>query len=263
MRPFAVLALAALALAAQTAAPKYTFEVASVKPLDPADPSIAGPGPRATGMASPVGGDPVHVSLPHVTLLGVLSQAYGVAPRLVECPDWMRTQFYIINAKVPDDAPKGHIPEMLQSLLADRFHMAVHWETKEETGFALSVGKGGPKLKKSDIPEDEVSTKRSSFFNTSGHLTFKATTMDQFASSLSVDMGKQVANKTDLSGVYDITMDAAPDSMPGLPSFGSHADSQLPSIFTALHQLGLNLEPQKISVKRLIVDSADKVPTGN
>ena len=70
---------------------------------------------------------------------------------------------------------------------------------------------------------------------------------------------------TEIAGYFDIAFDAAPDSMPGLPQRASaNPDApQLPSIFAAIRELGLNLEPRKVTVKQLVVDSAQKIPTEN
>ena len=67
---------------------------------------------------------------------------------------------------------------------------------------------------------------------------------------------------TGVSERFDISLDAAPDSMPGF-HFAADHESQYPTIFVALRELGLNLQPQKVSVKYLIIDSALKVPTEN
>lgn len=86
--------------------------------------------------------------------------------------------------------------------------------------------------------------------------------MGDLAAALTVFMGRTVVNTTNLSGTYDISIDAAPDSMPGF-RFGSGQESSFPTIFAALRQLGLNLQPGRAPVKHLVVDSALRVPTEN
>ena len=95
-----------------------------------------------------------------------------------------------------------------------------------------------------------------------GHLEWSAHTMSDLALSLSVDMDRPVVNMTELSGTYNITLDAAPDSMPGF-RLGAGQDSSFPTVFAALRQLGLDLVPGKVPVKYLVVDSALRVPTEN
>jgi len=69
---------------------------------------------------------------------------------------------------------------------------------------------------------------------------------------------------TKIQGIFDITLDAAPDTLPGL-HFGTPSDdsASLPSIFAAIRGLGLSLESRQIAVKQLVVDSAQKIPTPN
>jgi uncharacterized protein (TIGR03435 family) len=95
-------------------------------------------------------------------------------------------------------------------------------------------------------------------------LTWKGDTLDGVAASLAHFLDKPVEDKTGIEGIFDITIDAAPDSLPGL-HFGtpSEESASLPSIFAAVRKLGLELEPRQVSVKRLIVDSAQKIPTPN
>ena len=86
--------------------------------------------------------------------------------------------------------------------------------------------------------------------------------MSDLAAALTVLIGSAVVNTTNLAGVYDISIDAAPDSMPAF-RFGGGQDSSFPTIFEALRQWGLNLVPGRVQVKRLVVDSALRVPTDN
>ncbi len=232
---------------------RMTFEVASVKPM-PDGGSYPG-GIGSTGMAQPIQGNPALIRFNDVSLVGVLCRAYDLKPLNIHAPEWMSTRRYMIAAKVPADAPKGRVPEMLQNFLADRFQMKLHWETKEESGYLLGVAKGGPKLKDS-APGAGATTSMTS----NGHLEWRAHTMSELASSLTVDMGRPVVNMTELPGSYDIDLDAAPDSMPGF-HFGNSQDSAFPTIFAALRQLGLDLSPAKVKVKYLVVESALKTPT--
>jgi uncharacterized protein (TIGR03435 family) len=265
MRRLAIMSIAVLARCAafgQAPDRQPAFEVASVKPAAPVE---VQPGrPRRTGgLSSTTGaGDPGLVVYSGVILKAVLSKAYNVPPDQIVGPSWLDSERYDIVAKVPKDAPEGQIPAMLQNLLAERFHMSVHLVTKQTQGYALVVGKSGPKLTKS-AKQDEAS---GSFgFTSSGHLTWRAETLASVARSLSLFLGRPVVDMTEIQGRFDITLDASPDSLPGLHSFGTaqaDADPQ-PSIFAAVRALGLNLEPREAAVKQLVVDSAQKIPTQN
>jgi uncharacterized protein (TIGR03435 family) len=253
LRAFLFLCIPAILAGQQPS--RLTFEVASVKALPYT--GVDTTGPRSTGMAPPLEGDPAQISYIDVSLVGVLCRAYNLLPAGIRAPEWMSSRRYSIMAKVPADAPKGHLGEMLQNLLADRFQMKLHWEQKKESGYSLTVTKGGPKLK-----ESAPGAARTLSMQSNGHLQWMASTMDDFAASLTVDMGAPVVNWTELPATYDISLDAVPNSMPGF-HFGGGQDSSFPTILAALRELGLNLAAGKVTVKYLVVDSALKVPTEN
>ena len=132
--------------------------------------------------------------------------------------------------------------------MADRFALKFHWETREQSVYALVVDKSGAILKENrDAPMTILNTRRGS-----GKVRIVGTkvTMEQLARSIGSELGRVVVDKTGLSGGYDVNFeweDAAA------------ADSLSPSIFTALReQLGLKLESTKGPVKVLVVDSAQK-----
>jgi uncharacterized protein (TIGR03435 family) len=139
--------LASCGLFGQTAATPPAFEVASIKPAPP-----------QTGgrMMTRTGGDAGRVDYANVNLKQVLMRAYDVKTYQITGPAWLDTERYDIVAKVPEGVPKEQIPAMLQNLLAERFQMTIHRETKEQGVYALVVGKNGPKLKKSDDSEAAV-----------------------------------------------------------------------------------------------------------
>jgi uncharacterized protein (TIGR03435 family) len=132
--------LASWGLFGQTAPPP-AFEVASIKPAVP---------PEGGRMISGTRTDAGRVTLTYMTLKSVLPLAYNVKTYQIAGPAWLDTERFDIVAKVPDGVPKEQIPAMLQALLAERFHMTVHRETREQPVYAIVVGKTGPKLKKYD-----------------------------------------------------------------------------------------------------------------
>lgn len=248
---------AALA-AAQNTSPKPAFEVASVKPASGS--RISPGGMRSTGMVPAISGDPRQINYPEASLAGLLARAYDVKAAQIVGPDWLSIERYAISAKVPDGAPAGQIPAMLQTLLEQRFGVKVHWESKQAQGFALVAAKLPPNLVKTAVSDSE--TPRKSFsFRSSGQLQCRACTLNDFADTLGLMLQAPVENRTDIEGLFDISLNAAPDSMPGMKS--ASADSPHPSIFTAINGLGLKLNAGKVSLKQLIVDSAEKVPTDN
>ena len=98
--------------------------------------------------------DGARVDFGSMTIADLIVAAYKVKSFQVSGPDWIKTERWDIVAKLPEGSNKDQVPEMLQSLLADRFKLALHRDTKDQSVYALIVGKGGPKLKES--PPDEV-----------------------------------------------------------------------------------------------------------
>src|ERR1035438_882953 len=130
-----------LAAFGQPAAAPPAFEVASVKPVEPS------PDGRVIRRQ---GGDPGMVDYKNFTLKTLLARAYGLKDYQVTGPDWLDTEGYDVMAKVPAGVPADQIPAMLQTLLADRFQIKFHKETKTLPVYALTVAKGGPKLTETD-----------------------------------------------------------------------------------------------------------------
>src|SRR5580698_8341378 len=151
-----ILAFVATSRLAHGQATKFTFEVASIKPVELRP---TGNGLFSTGYPAAITGDPSQIQLTQVSLSGLLARAYDLNINDVIAPKWLRQDLYDIAAKAPEDAPKGHILEMLQNLLTDRFGVKLHWETKETPGFALVVGKNGPKLHASPLTDTGVPQK--------------------------------------------------------------------------------------------------------
>jgi uncharacterized protein (TIGR03435 family) len=140
---------------------------------------------------------------------------------------------------------------MLEALLADRFHLKVHRETKEMPIYALVVAKNAPKLKESPA-EAEFSM---SFGGRGQTIELKVSkgTMSRLATQLSNDGGRKVVDMTKLTGNYDYTLSYVDDRRAVAP------EQDGPSLFTAIQeQLGLRLESQKGPVDVLVVDHADK-----
>ena len=114
------------------------FEVASIKPSPP-----QAPGHTDSRMSTNNG----RLNYTNVTLKDVIGQAYKVPESQISGPDFIDTERFDIAAKIPADAARGQVPVMLQTLLSDRFHLAIHRDSKEQPVYALAIAKGGPKLK--------------------------------------------------------------------------------------------------------------------
>jgi uncharacterized protein (TIGR03435 family) len=141
----ALLLAAGMGFAQAPAAP-LAFEVASVKPAGGLDPAAIMAGKMRIGMKV----DAARVEIGMFSLADLIRVAYKVKSYQVQGPEWMSGERFNITAKLPDGAKEDQVPEMLQSLLAERFKLAIHRQSKEQNVYALVVARGGPKLKEAE-----------------------------------------------------------------------------------------------------------------
>lgn len=246
---------------APAAAPQ--FEAASIKPGDPASPG--------TQMMITPGG---RFGAKNASLRALIRYAYDVRDNQISGgPNWLDSAKWDIEAKpeAPVNAGPGNdnpLRRMVQSLLAERFKLALHRERKEQQVYALVIAKGGPKFKETEGntgPGGGGRGKGMTRFSR-GALNGNGTTMEMLAQLLSNTLGRSVLDKTGLTGGYDIKLEWTPDEsemmMKG-PDGGAAAptppDSSGPSLFSALQeQLGLKLESTKGPVEILVIDRAEK-----
>jgi uncharacterized protein (TIGR03435 family) len=223
------------------------FEVATIKPAPPQS-----EGHTSTRMSSDT--DTGKLNYTNVNLKEVIGKAYKVQQYQITGPDWIETERFDIVAKFAPHSGADQLPLMLQALLADRFNLALHRETRELPMYALVVTKNGPKFKSSET-ETGISSNSS---RTRWHVTAKVT-MRGFAEFLSDEAGRPVVDRTGLTGSYDMTLDWAPDD-----ASAANDSTAGPSLFTALQeQLGLKLEATKGPVEMLAIDRAERTPTAN
>lgn len=190
----------------------------------------------------------------NLTLKRLIGMAWDVdESQVLEGPNWLDSNGYDINAKIPADDARSK-PEqfrhMLQALLADRFQLRIHREPREVSAFALIVARGGPKVMPAKPRQDGGNMSANDT-----HLKATNVTMEGFAKRLSRDrdIGKVVVDKTGLTGRYDFELDWA----------RAQQDADRPGIFTALQeQLGLKLESAKVKIDAVVIDRAEK-PSDN
>ena len=235
MKWVGVMLLAAAAWPQQPAA-RVEFEVASVKPGDPNAP-----------------GSSVHSTLNGIvmtnnSLKNILLNAYDIRPDQIEGgPKWIDTARFNIDAKLPEGVPHKQMPLALQSLLADRFQLQVHRETRVKPAFALVQAKGGSKLQKAaaDGPG------RGGFSSGPRKMQGRGIPISSLVYSLAGPAGAPVFDRTELKGEYDFTLEFA-------AALGGENET-LPDIFAAIQQqLGLKLEPIKAPIEILVIDRAEK-----
>ena len=244
----------------QPAAP-LSFEVASVKPTAPGQP----------WRESKAGVD--RIDFPSVTLRYCIAYSYGLKEYQIFGPSWLGDLRYDIVAKGPAGTLRDQLPGMMQVLLAERFKLQVHTETKEFSVFALVVGKNGPKLKESaPEPAGESSGARFGMSMSAsgvGRLEAKGATMTSLANTLGRMLGRPVVDKTALTGRYDFELEYSAEDGNGMRMVAP-AGVQLPasaepgaSIFGSIQQFGLKLDAQKVPLNTIVVDRAEKTPTEN
>ena len=262
-----------------TAADTHGYDVASIKP-NKSGSNIVRMMIRPDGLSA-MGG----------TLRMLIENAYEIQYfQILGGPKWINSDRYDIEAKMdsaqmerlktlsPDES-RLESKRMLQALLADRFQLVVHRETKELPGYALVIAKGGSKLheaKPGDTypngikgPEGQPGTGLMLMGGNGGPVTGQGISIEHLARLLSQQLGRTVVDDTGLMGNYDFTLQWTPDDRAGqMPdaSQGGGArsddapppDSSRPSIFTAVQeQLGLKLESRKIPVEMLVIDHVE------
>ena len=251
MRPITLILVVAMASYAQ--AP--VFEVASVKPNTAGGRmSVESSGDRFTAF--------------DIGLGPLVLMAYDLNVRQISGLDHTFDDRYDIVAKAEHRVGSGEMRQMLQSLLADRFKLQVHWETREVPVYSLTVAKGGPKLRHSDQPEDDLPRVRTPASaggtETPSGVSYTHESMADFAWALSrmARIGdRQVVDNTGLEGSYDFTLTF--DRNP-VPPAGTDAPPRLgPDVFSAVQeQLGLKLGSAKAPVRFLVIDHVER-PSAN
>jgi uncharacterized protein (TIGR03435 family) len=264
---------------AQAAASAPAFEVASVRQVAPADSQTSSPGRRVSTGAGAVTITSDRASYRNITLKSLLMKAYGLEPFQISGPAWIDSEHYDVLATIPQGTPQEEVPAMLRQLLAERFRMILHSETKEDTGYILGIGKGGPKLmpaknhKSAPSADPDASRRPASISFTMGGsstvMKINGATMPAFADFLSRTLGRPVIDSTELAGEFDIVLPMSMGViMPGAQGTGAdgspvESDSSMASLFTAIHDLGLTLDSRKVPLKCIVVDKAEKIPTEN
>jgi bla regulator protein blaR1 len=236
------------------------FEVASIRP---GNPEIK----RAGLQFTPGGG----LQATNITLKFLVQFAYDVQWRQVSGgPGWIETDWYNVIAKGPSDSNQASPAEQrqlsrrrLQTLLSERFGLVVRRESKVTAGYALIVAKGGPKLKETALPES-LGIRGAS----RGEISGEGVSLELFANWASGSTGRNVVDKTGLTGRYDFTLRWSPQPGESGPSKGGvvaapapadAGDPSGPTLFTAIQeQLGLKLEPQQVSADFIVIERAEK-----
>ena len=258
---------------APTAQAKSEFEVASIRPSGPLVPGELGVGLHIDG---------AQVRCHYFSLADYLGIAYKLKNYQVTGPDWIKSERFDINAKLPEGgANRDQVSDMFKTLLESRFQLKMHRESKPYPVYALVVAKGGLKMTPlaedpadtGDAPKEGVDVKASgsrngvsvnlgrgsSFSFGSNKVVAKKLTMVELADLLARFEDRPVVDMTETKGSYDLTLDLAPEDFMAMTIRSAIAAGvTLPpealrlldgasdsSLHTALQTAGLKLEPRK------------------
>jgi uncharacterized protein (TIGR03435 family) len=273
---FLVLFLASCAAYAQPGAP-LQFEVASLKPSPPAD-----GGGYIVGCHGGAGtDDPAMLVCENMGLFGLITMAYRIEPYQLSAPDWTINTRFELRAAIPAGTTKDQQEAMLRALLEERFKLVAHRETREMSRYDLVVAKGGPKFKETVPPPAKRDEKAGWFPPKVGadgypvlargrasmaimydraRLYDPEMTMERLAVQLSGQMHGPVTDATGLKGKYEISLYWS--AVNGTRA-DVNADPGPPLEVAVREQLGLRLESKKGPFEIVVVDSAEKAPSGN
>jgi len=217
-----------------------SFEVASVR--------ITSPDKFGDTLWGPYGTNRYTVT--NATLDFLIQIAYGIPFYQISGIDKLGSEHYDVSAKAEDGVllTSDQLRPRLQRLLMERFRLSAHQEQKDIDGYALLIGKGGPRLK----PNTGVSDNGVIY---PGGLRIMNQTLSGLAAALRSPAGRPVIDRTGIQGNFDFSLGYARD--------GDTA-SMLPSLFTALEeQFGLRLEKAKVPIEILAIDHVEKIPSEN
>jgi uncharacterized protein (TIGR03435 family) len=251
------------------------FEVASIKPSTSRSVrgSDGGPGSK----------DPTRYIFGQATPFDLIVVAYHIDNFQVSSKADLTQPRFDLDAKVPAGATKEQFRAMLQNLLAERFHLKFHRESRDFPAYELAVAKAGLKIKPNAAsgPSPQLQPKQDGFptltpnrpglasnFSTTAtggilvRMRVQQQTLAVFAHSLRLPDGEPIVDKTGLTGAYDFLLEYAYEP-PGAIAPNTQPPAG-PDPFHALEQqLGLQLIPKKLPFDVLVVDSIDKSPTSN
>ena len=239
-----LLAVGVVSLAAQPAA----FDAASIKPA-----SI--PISREGGNRSRVEYTPTSLTMLNVDLSNCVQWAFGLPPFQI-VGSHLSPESYDILAKSAAPVPVSQLRAMLQDLLAKRFQLTLHRETRMLPVYALIVTKGGPRLPAPNVETPQTHAAESLPKVRGDSFLFDDNSMTEFAAKLSQLRGIDlpVVDRTGIEGTYDILLKSAA---------AAAREAEGLTLFSLLEdQLGLKLESSKAPFEVVVIDRAVK-PSAN
>lgn len=236
---------------AQTAPGRLTFEVASIRPADTSSPN-GGIKPIPRGYGYLAQNFPVKL---------MISLMYKIPMRQIDgAPDWSTSERYDIQAKADKPYSVDDLHIMFQNLLADRFNLKFHTQSREAPVFLLTIDKSGLKMKPNDSPQDyKIPVTPGGAFSFNG-ARVPMPYLCWFLSQQLDAQGRTVIDRTGLTGNYDFVLSYAPELPPGVSRENLSPELlSRPSLPDALReQLGLRLDAGKGPVETMVIDRLDR-----
>ena len=261
--------LSALAVFAQSG-PQPTFEAASIKVN------------KSGEVGGRFGGRPGQIVVTNYTLRDIIRNAYGLQRyQIVGGPDWQAQDRFDITAKAPEGTPQAQMLAMVQTLLADRFKLRTHRETRDLPIYALVVARSdrrlGPKMQPATFDCPALAAARSRGENppppqpvgerpacgaqaNPGRMMVGGYAIPDFARNLAGFAGRPIVDRTGLTGTYDFELMWTPDEPPpaGAPLPPWYDPNGPPLVTAVQEQLGLKLEASTGPVEVLVIDRAER-----
>jgi uncharacterized protein (TIGR03435 family) len=254
----------AIVAAAAVGAAQTQFEVASIK--------VSGPRSVRGSSGGPGSRDPGEYRFDVASLLDLICVAYDVEYFQVASKTPLDRQRVDLVAKIPAGTTKEQFRVMLQNLLAERFHLKLHTESREFSAYELGIAKTGGKLtestnqltKSTNSAGADRPSMSANFTISGGYQLVKVKAQQQTVSNLARMVRSPdeppIVDKTGLTAKYDFTLEFAKE-IPTAAANGPADPPVAPSLSTALQQqLGLQLVAKKLPFDVIVVDSVDKLP---
>ncbi|MGB6946369.1 MAG: TIGR03435 family protein [Bryobacteraceae bacterium] len=234
---------------------KPAFEVATIKPSNPATP----------GQVITLRG--AEVITTNVTVRDLINLAYWLHPKQVTGgPAWTESEKYDMAGKpdVPGQPNVDQMKLMIQKLLADRFQLKFHFEKRDMPAYAVRIAKTGAKIIRS---QDDPKGLPGFYFGRAAAgttLTFRNSPMSQVTAVLQNIMDKPVVDQSGLTEKYDFTLTFTLDPaqavrLGGAPTPAADNPDAAPDVFAAFEQqLGLKLESAKAPVDVMVIDKVER-----
>lgn len=262
------------------------FEVASIRPSPPERNEVT-VGVRITGS---------QVRISQWPLKEYVALAYNVRPQQIAGPDWLTQQAYDIAGTIPSGVSSERVPEMFQALLADRFQLKTHRETRPLPVYAIGVGKEGLKIK--ELPADPLADAAAPtnieasgsgggvFLDAGGGSTFRLgdnriearkMRMDDFAGLITRFLDRPAIDQTGLKGRFDFTIDLTPEDYTAMmirAAVGAGVTlppqalrvldgASINPLAAGLQKLGFTVDRRDAPLEFVVIDSMSRTPTEN